>query len=191
MRDLEIRGAGNLLGTRQSGHIAAVGFDLYCQLLRQSVERLSGRKVRRRTDVVLRADFLAFSESRFEESSRERLPAFIPARYVSDSKQRLACYRELASLAEMDELHAFEARLRDRFGPLPEPARNLLEVSRLRLEASAAGVEMIEIKGDRLMVQRNGGYLMVENRHFPRLRSSNLNTMLREAVEWIESLDRP
>lgn len=191
MRDLEIRGAGNLLGTRQSGQIAAVGFDLYCQLLRQSVEQLSGRKVRRRADVILRADFLAFSESRFEESNKEQLPAFIPASYIADSKARLAAYRELASLADLEDLHAYQTRLRDRFGRLPDAARNLMQVTHLRLEASAAGAELVEIKGDRLMVQRNGGYLMLDNRHFPRLRSKDSNTMLREAVEWLESLNRP
>ena len=191
MRDLEIRGAGNLLGTRQSGHITAVGFDLYCQLLRQSVEQLSGRKVHRRTDVVLRAEFLAFSESRYEGSGKEQLPAYIPAGYIRDSKARLAAYRELASLAGQDELRSYKERLRDRFGRIPAPARNLIQVSRLRLEAAAAGAEMVEIRGDRLMVQRNGGYLMLDNRHFPRLRSINPNSMLREAVEWLESLNRP
>jgi transcription-repair coupling factor (superfamily II helicase) len=191
MRDLEIRGAGNLLGTRQSGHIAAVGFDLYCQLLRQSVEQLSGRKVQRRTDIVLRADFLAFSESRYEGSEKEQLPVYIPAGYIADSKARLAAYRELASLAGQDELRSYEERLRDRFGRIPAPARNLIQVSRLRLEAAAAGAEMVEIRGERLMVQRNGGYLMLDNRHFPRLRSRDANSMLSEAVEWLESLNRP
>lgn len=191
MRDLEIRGAGNLLGTRQSGHIAAVGFDLYCQLLRQSVERLSGRTVRRRTDVVLRADFLSFSESRYEDSDKEQLPVYIPAGYITDSKSRLAAYRELASLAGQDELRSYEERLRDRFGQIPAPARNLIQVSRLRLEAAAAGAEMVEIRGDRLMVQRNGGYLMINNRHFPRLRSTDSSRMLSEAVEWLESLNPP
>ena len=191
MRDLEIRGAGNLLGTRQSGHIAAVGFDLYCQLLRQSVEQLSGRKVQRRTDIVPRADFPAFSESRYEGSGKEQLPVYIPAGYIADSKARLAAYRELASLAGQDELRSYEERLRDRFGRIPAPARNLIQVSRLRLEAAAAGAEMVEIRGGRLMVQRNGGYLMLDNRHFPRLRSRDANSMLSEAVEWLESLNRP
>ena len=191
MRDLEIRGAGNLLGTRQSGHIAAVGFDFYCQLLRQSVEQLSGRKVQRRTDVVLRANFLAFSESRYEDSEKEQLPVYIPAGYIADSKARLAAYRELASLAGQDELRSYEERLRDRFGPIPAPVRNLIQVNHLRLEAAAAGAEMVEIRGDRLMVQRNGGYLMLDNRHFPRLRSRDANSILSEAVEWLESLNRP
>ena len=190
MRDLEIRGAGNLLGTRQSGHIAAVGFDLYCQLLRQSVERLSGRTVRRRADVVLRADFLAFSESRYEDSDRKQLPAYIPVGYIADGKARLAAYRELASLAGQEELRSYEERLRDRFGRLPSPVRNLIQVSRLRLETASAGAEMVEIRGDRLMVQRNGGFLMVDNRHFPRLRSRDCSGMLSEAVEWLEALNQ-
>ena len=191
MRDLEIRGAGNLLGTRQSGHILAVGFDLYCQLLRQSVEQLCGRKVRRRADVVLRADFLSFSEARYEDSNRQGLPVYIPAEYIADGKARLAAYRELAGLASQDGLRTYEERLRDRFGRLPAPTRNLMEVSRLRIEAAAAGAEMVEIRGDRLMIQRNGGYIMLADRHFPRLRSKGSIPMIREAVEWIETLDRP
>ena len=103
----------------------------------------------------------------------------------------MAAYRELASLANQDDLRSYEERLRDRFGRLPDPARNLIEVSRLRLEAAAAGAEMVEIRGDRLMIQRNGGYLMLADRHFPRLRSTGSITMLREAVEWSETLNTP
>ena len=191
MRDLEIRGAGNLLGTKQSGHIAAVGFDLYCQLLRQSVEQLSGHKVRRRVDVVFRAGFIVFSESRYQESDDEKLPAYFSAEYIQDSKARVAAYREMASLTSLEELHAFESRLQDRYGPLPRPARNLIKVTRLRFEATMASVETVEIRGDRLMVQRNGGFLMVDNRQFPRLRSKHPGSMLSEAIEWLESLNRP
>ncbi|NNC87569.1 MAG: transcription-repair coupling factor [Akkermansiaceae bacterium] len=191
MRDLEIRGAGNLLGTRQSGHIAAVGFDLYCQLLRQSVERLSGAPVRRRADTVFRADFIAFSEARMEAADDQKLPAYIPSAYIADSRQRVAAYRELASVASQEELRALEARWRDRFGRLPAPALHLILVTRLRLEAAHAGAELVEIKGDRLMVQRNGGYIMLEGRKFPRLSSPGTNTSLREAVEWLEALNRP
>ena len=191
MRDLEIRGAGNLLGTKQSGHMAAVGFDLYCQLLRQSVELLSGHKVRRRVDVVFRAGFVVFSESRYQEADNEKLPAYFSAEYIQDSKARVAAYREMASLTSLEELHAFESRLQDRYGPLPRPARNLIKVTRLRFEATMASVETVEIRGDRLMVQRNGGFLMVDNRQFPRLRSKHPGSMLSEAIEWLESLNRP
>jgi len=191
MRDLEIRGAGNLLGTRQSGHIAAVGFDLYCQLLRQSVEQLSGRKVRRRVDSVLRASFIAFSEAGYEKDDSEQLPAYFPTQYIMESKARVAAYREMASLTTLEELRAFESRLRDRYGPLPQPATNLIKVTRLRFEATMAGAETVEIRGNRLMVQRNGGFLMVDNREFPRLSSKDPGSMLFEAIEWLESLNRP
>ncbi|MDE0826226.1 MAG: transcription-repair coupling factor [Akkermansiaceae bacterium] len=190
MRDLEIRGAGSLLGTKQSGHIAAVGFDLYCQLLRQSVDQLSGKKVSRRSDVVLRSDMLCLSETRSATAGAGQLPAFLPSSYISDSKQRIAAYRELASLANRDELTALESRWRDRYGRLPSEVINLIEVGKLRIEASLAGVELVEIKGDRLMVQRNGGYIMLEGRRFPRLKSGKPGPMLREAVTWIESLNR-
>ena len=190
MRDLEIRGAGSLLGTKQSGHIAAVGFDLYCQLLRQSVEQLSGKRVSRRSSVVLRADILCLSETRAASAAAGQLPAYVPSSYISDSKQRIAAYRELASLANREELTALETRWRDRYGRLPAEVLNLVEVSKIRIEASQAGAELVEIKGDRLMVQRNGGYLMLDGRRFPRLSSGKPGPMLREAVSWLESLNR-
>ena len=102
-----------------------------------------------------------------------------------------AAYRELASVATPGELLDYESRLRDRFGRIPPPVRNLVQVSRIRLEAAAAGAESVEIRGDRLMVQRNGGFIMIDNLHFPRLRSGDPNGMLAEAVEWLESLNRP
>ena len=191
MRDLEIRGAGNLLGTKQSGHIAAVGFDLYCQLLRQSVERLRGTKVGRRSDVVLRADFLCMTEGQLQEPENERVGAYIPSSYMTDPKQRISAYRELAQLATRQELTDLESRWRDRYGRLPAPAKTLLTVGVLRLEASLAGAELVEIRNRRLMVQRNGGFLMLDDKRFPRLSSTDPSTMLSEAVEWLESLNRP
>ena len=97
----------------------------------------------------------------------------------------------MASLTSLEELRAFESRLKDRYGPIPRPARNLIKVTRLRFEATMASVETVEIRGDRLMVQRNGGFLMVNNRQFPRLRSKHPSSMLSEAIEWLESLNRP
>jgi len=188
MRDLEIRGAGSLLGTKQSGQIAAIGFDLYCSLLRQSIERLSGTTMRRRTDVVLRADFICFSEARFDTGNKEQWPAFIPSSFITDSKQRIAAYRELASLLSREELLQFEKNLRDRYGRLPTTVSNLLQISQLRLEASRAGAELVEIKGQRLMVQRNGGYITLAQNKFPRLSSAKPGPRVTEAVEWLESL---
>jgi transcription-repair coupling factor (superfamily II helicase) len=100
MRDLEIRGAGSILGTAQSGHIMAVGFDLYCQLLRQAVAQLKGDKLRPRPDVEVRLDFVASSESEYVAAGSEKLlPAFIPASYISDSGLRIQAYRHFAEMA--------------------------------------------------------------------------------------------
>src|SRR5216110_1840962 len=100
MRDLEIRGAGNLLGSEQSGHITAVGFDLYCQLLKQSVASLKGEKVKPRIDVQVRLDFLSLGPADERPTSDNRLEApssaCIPFAYISDPRQRIEIYRRLA-----------------------------------------------------------------------------------------------
>src|SRR5208282_4080838 len=106
MRDLEIRGAGNILGQEQSGHITAIGFDLYCQLLRESVARLKGHRVKRRAQVTLKIDFLM-------GSSGESL-AKIPANYINDSRLRIGAYRRIASTAELTDVELLRAELRDR-----------------------------------------------------------------------------
>src|SRR5437763_2522641 len=96
MRGLEIRGAGSILGTQQSGHIIAVGFDLYCQLLKQAVAQLKGDKVRTRLEVELRLDFVATNEAEFAQlGPATRVPAFIPATYIGDTALRIHAYRNV------------------------------------------------------------------------------------------------
>src|SRR5476651_965370 len=92
MRDLEIRGAGNLLGTAQSGHITAVGFDLYCQLLRQAVGQLKGKKGVGLRECKLQFDFLVWQEGDVDET---RVGAFMPRSYLSESRWRIDAYRRL------------------------------------------------------------------------------------------------
>src|SRR5437879_8566930 len=99
MRDLEIRGAGSILGTAQSGHILAIGFDLYCQLLKQAVAQLKGGKFQPRLDVDLRLDFVATNEAEFVQlGPKERVPAFVPTNYISDTALRIRAYREVAQI---------------------------------------------------------------------------------------------
>jgi len=112
MRDLEIRGAGNILGTAQSGHIVNIGFDLYCALLKQAVARLKGEKVRSRLEVVLRTDFVATRESEWRKddepatssssvirhASFRIAPAFLPSSYIAESQPRIQAYRRLAEV---------------------------------------------------------------------------------------------
>lgn len=190
MRDLEIRGAGNLLGTKQSGHIAAVGFDLYCQLLRQSVDRLQGKTPKARIEASFRSDFVAFSETEFARGSGDGplLPAYLPNGWLGETRLRVSAYRELAESMSEKDLDQLEARWRDRFGRLPEPAANLIAVGRIRLVAANKGVSSVEIKGQRLMLHRGGDYIMLEGRRFPRLTTIDPADKLREALEMLRVL---
>ena len=190
MRDLEIRGAGNLLGTKQSGQIAAVGFDLYCQLLKQSVDRLQGRTPQERVDTSFRSDFVAFSQTEFERGSGDGplLAAYLPPRWLGETQLRITAYRELAECMSEADLDRLAARWADRFGRLPEPADHLVEVTRLRLIAAARRVTGIEIKGQRLMLQRGGDYIMLEGRRFPRLTETAPDRKLTEALAMLRAL---
>ncbi|MDA7880680.1 transcription-repair coupling factor [Akkermansiaceae bacterium] len=187
MRDLEIRGAGSLLGTKQSGHITAVGFELYCQLLQQSIEKLNGKNPMQRADAQLRIDFVVFSESTWT-NEKGKLPAFFPRSYGPDSELRVAAYRQMASARTEKELNAIAEDWRDRFGRFPNPITNLIETNRLRIIASAKGVQIVEIHNDRLKLQRNGDYILPPGGKFPRLSSKRTAHKLLEAVQLLKSL---
>jgi transcription-repair coupling factor (superfamily II helicase) len=198
MRDLEIRGAGNLLGAEQSGHITAVGFELYCQLLKQSVAALKGEKVKPRVDVQLRLDFLALSPA--QEGSREDSPAnrpapspqrpaaaYIPFRYIADARQRIEIYRKLAQATDKAGLRSLERELRDRFGQLPPPLELLLLVAEVKVLASERDVTVIEVQEDRLMLTRNNDYVMVGSK-FPRLTKKLAGARLKEIRQLLAAL---
>jgi transcription-repair coupling factor (superfamily II helicase) len=171
MRDLEIRGAGNLLGAEQSGHIAAVGFELYCQLLRQSVGRLKGATARPPLEVQVRLDFLAGSEP---ESG-----ACLPAGYIAEPQLRIEMYRKLAGATDARMLEELRNELRDRFGPPPGPVELALKVAGLKMAAASRGVTVIETKEDKLMLQRNNQYVMAGGK-FPRLKRKGPEARLNE-----------
>jgi transcription-repair coupling factor (superfamily II helicase) len=145
LRDLEIRGAGNLLGSEQSGHMAAVGFDLYVRLLGEAVERL---KALDRGEMPPPP-----TSSRPAVTLDLPLTAYLPTGYIPDLNLRLAVYQRLAQAADDAEAGAIEQELRDRFGELPAAARNLLWVLRLRLMAAQAGVGAIQVEGDDLVIR--------------------------------------
>ncbi|MEQ1840514.1 MAG: transcription-repair coupling factor, partial [Verrucomicrobiales bacterium] len=168
MRDLEIRGAGNLLGTQQSGHIAAVGFDLYCRLLKQSIARLKGERTTRTIDVVMSVDFLCTSESEYARVPQGKLPAFIPAGYMEEAKHRITSYRELAEVATMAELSTIIRNWQDRFGKRPEEADNLLRATELKVRCAHKSLSTCEIKGDKLILTRGGHGIQIEGK-YPRL----------------------
>jgi transcription-repair coupling factor (superfamily II helicase) len=128
LRDLEIRGAGNLLGAQQHGHIAAVGYDLYSKLLAEAVQELKGDRTGAAVEPVINVS----------------VEGFLPEEYVPEVNQRLAFYKRLAGATGDDELADLRAELADRFGPLPEPAEQLIDIVRVRVAARALGIERIE-----------------------------------------------
>ena len=188
MKDLEIRGAGNLLGTKQSGHISQIGFELYCQLLRQSVERLKGRKDATRGETSFKADFICFSETAYaREDPKLMLPAFLPAAWLEETKVRITAYREISEAGTEKSLAALEASWRDRFGRVPDAAARLIEITRIKCLAAAEGIASVEINGQRLMLHRNGDYILLEGRRFPRLQSASPQGKLTEAATLLQN----
>jgi len=185
MRDLEIRGAGNLLGTAQSGHVVAVGFDLYCKLLRQAVAGIKGEKVPVRREVRLHLDFVAQQEG---EESKARADAYLPAGYIRDSRQRIEAYRRLNEAASTEELDQLLAEWRDRFGPVPAAAEQARIVAAIRLRAGQARISSVEVKENKLMLKRRGDFVLIGGK-FPRLTASRPASKLRETLQFLEKLD--
>ncbi len=185
MRDLEIRGAGNLLGTAQSGHIAAIGFDLYCRLLKKAVASLKGETPPDLPEVHLAFDFLT---TRSDQPAGEAEPAFIPPEYMAETAWRIAAYRDLAELNSLSDWEALRKKWKDLYGRWPDPVELLLAYHRVRLvAASTPGVTKIETKDDKLMITRSGDFLMIGAK-FPRLTTRGAKPRLREVEKWIRSL---
>lgn len=187
MRDLEIRGAGNILGTAQSGHIITVGFDLYCKMLRMAVEKLKDGGAGTRKLCPLRIDFLEFSESAWIEAEETTGPAFLPAAYIPDSPMRVEAYRKLNESENPEALDRLRAEWKDRFGPPPVAVENLLLSMRVQLAAGALGFTMLEVKNNRLMLTRGGDFLLIDGR-FPRLSADSPTEKLREVVQKLAEL---
>ena len=188
MRDLEIRGAGSILGTAQSGHIVAVGFDLYCQLLKQAVAQRKGEKLRLRVEVDLRLDFVATNEAEFVPLGPEaRMPAFIPASFVGDTTLRIQAYRHIAEITTREQLERLGRDWRDRFGPFPPAVDNLFLLTEIKLAAADASISRVEARERKLMLTRRRDFILVGGK-FPRLVASRIDQRLREILELIKKL---
>ncbi len=184
LRDLEIRGAGNLLGTEQSGHITAIGFGLYCQLLRRTVARIKGDPLPPVIDVDVKLDFITLAPS--EESADNT--AVIPYDYIEDERLRITTYRTIAEATETEDLQAVRTDLRDRFGVIPPPVERLLTIAALRLAAAARHLRQVEVRGNKVVLTGPDDYLM-EGTQFPRLVSHNVDRRLAELLSLIETVD--
>jgi transcription-repair coupling factor (superfamily II helicase) len=138
MRDLEIRGAGELLGAEQSGHVAAVGFELYVDLLNEAVAELQGQK--RVAARPVRVD--------------ARVDAYVPAAYVDSEALRIDVHRRLALAETEDELRELQAALEDRYGPLPEPVVNLFRIQEAKIKVALLGADYLVFQGGKATVGR-------------------------------------
>lgn len=183
MRDLKIRGAGNLLGAQQSGHIAAIGFDLYCQLLKRSVAKLQGKKVPPIIDASIDLDFL----DRSPAGGLTENSAFIPYNYVDDENLRVKLYGRIASLATEGEVRELKKEFADRFGALPAAVKNLFEIARIRIAAAQGGVQSVRVSEERIILMRNGEAIMPEGR-YPRLKARTTASRLKELLELIRKM---
>jgi transcription-repair coupling factor (superfamily II helicase) len=145
MKDLEIRGAGNLLGTQQSGNIKAVGFDLYIEMLEAAVAELRGIELKEKVRPEINI----------------RVNAFISEDYVEDMILRLSTYRRISSASSLDDLKDIEEEMKDRFGPPPEPFGNLLKVMELKIHAEELRIRAVK--------QVNGHirFTMSKDAHYP------------------------
>ena len=141
VRDLELRGAGNLLGSQQSGHIAAVGFGLYCQLLKRTIAMMKGEKVKEVIDVKLNLDF-----------ANPRLPY----EYIEEDVQRLSLMKRFAEAQDVRIVKALTAEMKDRFGPLPDEAKEYVRIAELRVLCAAASIDHIDVKNTRAVFYKTG-----------------------------------
>jgi len=208
MRDLELRGAGNLLGSQQSGHIAGIGFELYCQLLKQSVARLKGEPGADRIRAEVKLDFIttgvggsrarstsgsfsfaAIKDAEYGNRKGELIEASLPSEYIAEPRLRIDFYRRLALAEKLEDVLNIAEELADRFGKRPLPTEALIAVSQVRILAELAGVRRVESEGDRLICKlampgKSGEFLKSGSR-FPRLQTKDPIKRLNEIQRWL------
>ncbi|HVW20518.1 MAG TPA: transcription-repair coupling factor [Opitutaceae bacterium] len=214
MRDLELRGAGNLLGAQQSGHIVGVGFELYCQLLRQSVSRLKGEGAAATIRASVKLDFVSVGDAGdgggrgrhedaytaikdAEDAGAEPvapISARLPASYLAETRLRIDFYRRLALAADLPALKQVEADLKDRFGTFGEEVRALLLLTEVRLRAEQKGIISVETESNRLKCLRNSGRRddwVMHGARFPRLTAPSALLRLKEIIRFLNNLPNP
>jgi len=189
LHDLEIRGSGNLLGAEQSGHLNAIGFDLYCQLLKQEVAILSGKKLDLLPEAEVHIDFISYALRTNEPGV---LCCNIPAEYISCDRLRFDAYRKLGKLQSETALDDFAIELRDRYGKLPDPVKNLLAVTRIKLLTALADYRQLSVVNGRVLLNNPGGTIFrladgtaprINYCDTPELRLRHLMNIIKKAAE--------
>jgi len=169
MRDLEIRGAGDILGTEQSGQVASIGFHLYCKLLKRTIESLQGKTPSWTVDTKVDTPF----------------DAKLPEYYVNDISLRIEFYQRLGEAKSVEEVDSIEKELKDRFGPLPEQGGWLIACTRIKIAAAACGLTLVRVENYSLTLEKKGGKTSRSNRILMNLPKNpeELEKKVTEAIE--------
>ncbi len=146
MRDLEIRGAGNILGPEQHGHMDSVGYDMYCRILKESIDEAQGVKPKEQTSVAVDLD----------------VDAYLPETYIENHNQRIDIYKRIAAIESEDDKFELEDELIDRYGDIPAPVRNIINIAELKIPAREAGVYEIAQKGDIIQLKFHEDYVSAQ-----------------------------
>ncbi|MBR4597427.1 MAG: transcription-repair coupling factor [Opitutales bacterium] len=210
-RDLQLRGCGNILGAKQSGHIACVGFDMYCSLLKQSIARLKGEKSAAGIRAGVALDFICLGEggkksaaiekasNMFEELKAIQImndkvqiaPAYIPEDYIPQAQLRVDIYRRLELCASEEEIGRIKKEMLDRYGKIPQSVEILFYLSQIRIAAEIAGISKVETEGAKLKL-RIANPAAVEfvriNGNFPRLTKTNSVGRLEEILNFLKNV---
>ncbi len=210
-RDLQLRGCGNLLGAKQSGHIAGVGFEMYCRLLKRSIAILKGEKNAAGIKASLHLDFVKFGhgiavtdeldraenyyqEIRIKEMSKhkgETLEAHIPPSYISQVQLRIDLYRRIEMSVSLPELEKILSDTLDRFGALPPELRTLFDITQIRILAELNGFSAVETEAEKLKLRipntKNTEYFRVLGR-FPRLTNVDSRGKLAEIKNFLKNI---
>jgi len=186
MRDLEIRGAGNILGSEQSGYIASVGFELYSTLLKQAVAKLSNTTLPQQRQISFIMDTISFAIC----NTNKKTIATIPPTYIQDENLRLNCYQRLNELTTIQKLKNYQSELIDRYGTMPECVETLLQITQLKILANKLNVFSIRIKEQQLYLETNQGFIKTTNKLLPKLKAKTAKKQLLEIKKFLTNLQK-
>lgn len=209
MRDLELRGAGNLLGAEQSGHISGIGFELYCQLLKESIARLRNEPGSDQVSTDIDLDFINYGEVSQNKQGSKKTPrplietstmspapkqafATIPKSFIKEASYRIHFHRAMSIAKDLNKLKDIQSEMNDRFGALPKEVQTLFKIHKIRIQAGKAGFSSVRTEGDRLkcrLAHTRDAYYKIGSR-FPRLTQSSSNLRLNEIYNLIKQIKK-
>lgn len=184
LRDLEIRGAGNILGTEQSGHIAAVGFELYCQLLKDAVNGLLNKKTLAPPKCKVQLDKITFAV----KTTPGKTAIGLPQTYIQDVGERIDCYKRLGKMQSISELDAFVEELKDRFGALPEQVTELMRYNKLCIAANEKQLISLTVSNGQILAETSKGLFRDRSHQLPKSIAYTGHAQIAEAMAVVNAI---